>query len=86
MRSQCDLLSGILWIKHTFTTHKYIIPMLKVGRFNLVLSEIESAGLRISEFLLNEVRGQMKYDFTSSKCPWLHSELEASPGLYKPLF
>lgn len=68
MKSQCDLLSGILWIKHTFATHKYIIPLLKVGRFNLNLSEIESAGLRVSEFLLNEVRGQMKCDFTSLKC------------------
>lgn len=65
MRSQYDLLSGTLWIKHTFTTHKYIIPLLKVGRFNLILSEIESGGLRISEFPLNEVRGQMKYYFTS---------------------
>lgn len=41
---------------HTYVYH---------ARFNLVLSEIESAGLRISELLLNEVRGQMKYDFTS---------------------
>lgn len=63
-RSRCDLPSGELRIKHIFATHKYIIPLLKVGRFNLILSEIESAGLRISEFLLTEVRGKMKYDFS----------------------
>lgn len=78
--------SGVLRIKHTSATHECIILLLKFGRFNLILSEIESAGLRISEFPLTEVRGQMKYDFPSLKCLWLHSEIEASLGLYKSLF